>query len=51
MSPIHVSPNGFLLRTANRVYCLEEGVEHYQASGVALDIIGKSVWEPVIKKR
>lgn len=37
MLPIHVSPDGFLLRTANRVYCLEEGVEHYQASGVALE--------------
>ncbi len=36
MLPIHVKSDGLILRTANRLYCLEEGVEHYLASGAAL---------------
>ncbi len=36
MLPIHVKSDGLILRTANRLYCLEEGVEHYLTSGAAL---------------
>lgn len=37
MLPIELNPDGFILRTANKVYCLQEGIEEYQVSGKALE--------------
>ena len=34
--PVEVNPNGILLRTADRLYPMPDGVEHIQASGAAL---------------
>ena len=35
--PIELKPDGFILRTANKVYCLQEGIEQYEASGKLLE--------------
>jgi len=35
--PVELKPDGFILRTANKVYCLQEGIEQYEASGKLLE--------------
>jgi len=35
--PVSLNPNGAILRFANRVYCLKDGVEVYESQGRALE--------------
>ena len=34
--PVELDPNGFILRTANRLYAMPDGVEEYEADGATL---------------
>lgn len=34
--PIELDPNGFILRTANKLYAMPDGAEEYEADGAAL---------------
>ena len=36
VAPVNLNPNGAILRTADKVYALEDGVEGYHVSGAAL---------------
>ena len=36
ITPVHLKPDGFILRTANKYFAMKDGAESYTASGAAL---------------
>ena len=36
VSPVELDPNGFILRTANKLYAMNDGTEEYEADGATL---------------